>query len=131
MANAETNTVSTTTVDLPAQTLTVLDAPTSLTEAVKHLDTYGNYAAVVAVPTADMMGEREGGFDAFYDNLCNLLTTDADAFSMTYQVLAAAPDGNTLYVRVSNNLAEYLHANPDFAAENGIALPHPSGWANN
>lgn len=115
--------MSTTTATLPAQTLTVLTKPTPLTEAIQHLDQRtGHYTAVIAVPTEEMTGEHERGVDAFYDNLCNRLTTDSDAFSMTYQILGASPDGQTLYVRASNNLVEYLRADPEWATEQGIDL---------
>lgn len=113
----------TTLITLPAQTLTVLTEPTPLTDAITQIDQRtGYYTAVIAVPTADITGEHERGFDAFYDNLCNRLTTDSDAFSMTYQILGATPDGQTLYVRVSNNLVEYLRADPERATEQGIDL---------
>lgn len=112
----------TNTVTLPAQTLTVLNGPTPLTEAIKHLDGHGYYTAVIAVPTTEMTGESERGFDDFYDNLCNRLTTDSDAFSMHYQILGVSPDGRTFYVRASNNLVEYLRADPVWATEQGIDL---------
>ena len=116
------------TITLPAQNLTVLDGPTPLTEAINHLDLKtGYYTAVIAVPVTEMTAENERGFDEFYDNLCNRLTTNADAFSMTYQIVGVSPDGRTLYVRVANNLIEYLRADPIWATEQGIdlsALPY-------
>lgn len=115
------------TITLPTQTLTILDHPTPLAEAVKHLDDDGCYQAVVAIPATDLLGERERGYDHFYDTLCNALSEDSDAFSMSYQVLGVSPDGQTFYVAASNNLTEMLDADPDLAAEHNIdltALPH-------
>lgn len=107
-------------ITIPAQTLTVLDAPTPLTEAVQHLDENGYYTAVVAIPKTHLMAEYERDFDEFYDTLCNALSADSDAYSISYQVLCVSPDGDTMYVAVENNLANYLNNNPDVAAEHGI-----------
>lgn len=115
------------TITLPAQTLTILDHPTPLADAVKHLDEDGYYTADVAIPATDLLGEHERGFDHFYDTLCNALSEDSDAFSINYTVVGVSEDGQTFYVRVSNNLAEYLHASPEIATEHNIdptTLPH-------
>lgn len=110
----------TSTITLPAQTLTVLDAPTPLVEAVQHLDENGYYTAVVAIPKSHLMAEYERDFDEFYDTLCNALSANSDAFSISYQVLGVSPDGDTMYVAVENNLAGYLTDTPEVAAEHGI-----------
>lgn len=112
--------MSTTTVTLPAQTLTVLTKPTPLTEAIKHLDGEGYYHGVVAIPAAKILGRD--GYDDFYDTLCNALTADSDAYAMDYQVLGVSEDGQTFYIAASNNLVEYLRSDPIWATEQGIDL---------
>lgn len=117
-----TNQPNTTTITLPAQTLTVLTAPTPLADTIGHLDNEGYYHAVVAIPADDILGEREHGFDHFYDTLCHALSTNSDAFSMSYQVLGVSSDGRTFYVAACNNIAEMLRAYPEMADEHTIDL---------
>lgn len=113
-----------TTVTLPEQTLTLLDSPMPLKDAVKSLDTEGYFTADLAVPTETMLAGHDSkyGYDAFYDDLANRLSTGSDAYSVKYHVLGASPDGKTLYVRVSNNLLEYLRTDLEWAVEHGIDM---------
>jgi hypothetical protein len=113
---------NTATVTLPAQTLTVLTKPTPLAEAIKHLDGEGYYQGVVAIPADRLLGKSENGYDDYFDTLCNALTTDSDAYSISHQILGISEDGQTFYVAVANNLVEYLRSDPVWATEQGIDL---------
>lgn len=111
---------TTSTVDLPARTLSVLDAPVPLVHAVAHADERGYFTGVVAVPTEEMMRLSEhGDYDAFYDNLLNRLVVSCDAYSMAYQIVGVSEDGQTLYVEASTSIADLAAYDPDWLVEEG------------
>lgn len=96
-----------TTVEIPAQTIDIIDGPVSLAEAFSQTDDFGYFSATVRIPTYQFLNAREE-YDAFYDMLCEHIVEGAIACSISYTILASEVKEENLIVHISQNMLDMV-----------------------